>query len=93
MRRKDKDKIYEKEFELFESIEKFIKDNNYSPSYRELLDMNIYTSLSTIQEKLLKFEDLELIEIAKDKKGRIKSRTIRLLCDAKDIKKEGVLNE
>ena len=77
--------LNQREYDLYLAIKSFINKNGYSPSYRELLDFNIYKSLSSIMETLNKLYDLDIIEVARDEEGKIKSRTIRIK-DRRDIK-------
>lgn len=77
--KKIKTTLNKKEYELFMKIKEFIEKNNYSPSYRELLQFDIYKSISSIYETIVKFAELGYIKVEIDKNGRIKSRTIRLI--------------
>lgn len=77
--KKVKTTLNKKEYELFMAIKNFIEINNYSPSYRELLQFDIYKSISSICETIVKFAELGYIKVEIDENGRIKSRTIRLI--------------
>lgn len=79
MSKKVKKNLNKKEYELYMIIKDYIENHNYSPSYRELLELSDYKSLSSILETLIKFEELGFIKLARDEKGRIKSRTIRII--------------
>ena len=78
--------LNEKEYELYMIIKKYIEENNYSPSYRELTELGEYKSVSSIMLTLLKFEDLGFIKLARDEKGNVKSRTI-IIIDTEENKK------
>ena len=67
------------EYRLYMIIKSYIEEHKYSPSYRELVELSNYKSVSSIMLTLLKFEELGFIKLDKDEKGRIKSRTIRLI--------------
>ena len=87
-RKKTKYNILNKrEYELYMIIKDYIEQHQYSPSYRELLELSEYNSTSSIMLTLLKFEELGFIKISKDEKGRIKSRTIRVIYTS-DIRKK-----
>lgn len=75
--------LNKKEYDLFYLIKHYIEKNNYSPSYRELLELSDYKAISTIYQTILKFEDLGYIKVDRDKNERIKSRTIRLIYTSK----------
>lgn len=79
MKKKVSKNLNKKEYNLYFILKEFIEKNNYSPSYRELLKLSDYTSVSTIYQTILKFEDLGYIKVDKDENGRIKSRTIRII--------------
>ena len=79
MRKKIYVELNKNEYELYKIIKNYIEKNKYSPSYRELVNLSNYKSLSSIMLTLLKFEELGFVELGRDKNDRIKSRTIRLI--------------
>lgn len=86
-RKKIRIMLNKREYELYMAIKNYIEKHNYSPSYRELLNLCSYKSISSIMETLIKLEDLGFIITSKNKNGRIKSRTIRVVYTS-DIRKE-----
>lgn len=79
--------LNKREYDLYMIIKDYIEKYNYSPSYRELTELSDYKSVSSIMLTLLKFEELGFIKFERNEKGRIKSRTIRIIYTSEVRKK------
>lgn len=74
-----KTKISGKEYDLYKKIKDYIEKNNFSPSFREMLDMSNFKSVSSIKQKIDKLEKIGLIATSRNASGNLIARTIKIL--------------
>lgn len=74
-------KLNQKNLDVYLYIKDFIKENGYSPSYREIQANTNYKSLGTIREVIEKLIELKFIKAARDERGNLLARTIKVIDD------------
>ena len=79
MRKKIKPELNKKELDIYYELKKYIDKNGYSPSYRDLLRTNIYKSIGSIQETIIKLLELRFIDAKISINGNILGRTIKII--------------
>lgn len=65
-----------KELEVYNYIKKFIKEKNYSPTFREIANHTDYNSIDSIHRVIKKLDKLGYIKIDRDNKGNMITRSI-----------------
>ena len=65
-----------KELEVYNYIKKFIKEKNYSPTFREIANHTAYNSIDSIHRVIKKLDKLGYIKIDRDNKGNMITRSI-----------------
>lgn len=74
-------KINQKNLDVYLFLKEFIKENGYSPSYREILNGTNYKSTASIKDTLNKLYDLKFIKVKKDEKGGIITKSVKIIED------------
>lgn len=65
-----------KELEVYNYIKEFIKEKQYSPTFREIADHTTYNSIDSIHRVIKKLAESGYIKIDRDSKGNMITRSI-----------------
>ena len=68
-------------------LKEYIKENKYTPTYREIVDNTNYKSIGSIKEALEKLEELGFIKAKRSENGNLITKSIKVI-DDKNTKKQ-----
>lgn len=81
MKGRNMKKLNQGNLDVYLFIKDFIKENGYSPSYREIQENVNYKSLGTVREVVEKLIELKFLKAARDERGNLLARTIKVIDD------------
>lgn len=74
-------KLNNNNLDVYLFIKKYIDENGFSPSYREIKDGTNYKSVVSVFDVVQKLEELKFLKAKRNEKGNILPRSIRIIED------------
>ena len=72
-------KLTQMNLDIYLFLKEFEYENGYSPSYREIYENTNYKSIASVKQAIDKLEEIGMITTARDTRGIVLARTIKVI--------------